>query len=148
MYGWSPLLIPLMVHESHGGVAGGVRGGDMSNPPDNPSSTRRREKLSLKCDTWSTSNLVSSGGVGCQLSTRDVSGRLPTSKNLVAVRGRCPLGTPTLKRGAPPLLITPRSCVLAAALRKNQSLFGEGPNKAQNDEVEGHFTACKGQRSK
>ncbi len=45
------------IHDSHGGVAWGVRSGDMPKLPDNSSSNRRREKLSLKCDTWSTSNL-------------------------------------------------------------------------------------------
>ncbi len=39
------------IHESHGGVAGGVRTVDMPNLPDNSSLNRMRDKLSLKCDT-------------------------------------------------------------------------------------------------
>ncbi len=42
----SPTFDP--VNESQGGVAGGIGSGDMPNLPDNSSSSRRREKLSLK----------------------------------------------------------------------------------------------------
>ncbi len=95
------------IHGSHGGVAWGVRSGDMPNLPDYSSSNRKREKLSLKCDTWSTSNLGFFWW-----------GRLPTVhqgrfrlstnlKNLLVARGCCPLRSPAFKRGATPLLITP-----------------------------------------
>ncbi len=88
------LLIPLMIFMNLKG-----RGrSDMPNLdfPDNSSSNHRRENFSLSLTHAAPVIWVSSGGVGCQLSTRDVSGRLPTSKP----------GAPYLK-GDVPLLITP-----------------------------------------
>ncbi len=69
------------------------RGRDMPNLPDN-SSNQRREKFSL------TSNLGFFWWAGCQLTTRDVSGRLSTyKKNLEAESGCCPFQTQCLKGG-------------------------------------------------
>ncbi len=99
------------IHKSHRGVAWGVRSGDMPKLPDNSSSNRRREKLSLKCDKWSTSNLGFFWW-GRMSTNHQGHFRLSTNlKNLLAARGRCPLRTPAFKRG---FLITARGCLFAS----------------------------------
>ncbi len=116
-------------------MAGGVRDGDMPNIPDNSSSNRRRETLSLKCDTWSTSN---QGFFWW--------GRLPTiyqgcfrpSTNLkkpAGGEGALPPSNLRIQKGVPLLLtITPAVVYRWQSRAKNQLLFDEGPNKAQNGE--------------
>ncbi len=78
------------IHEPHGGMAGGVRSGGMPNVPDNSSLNRRRDNSPYSVTHGAPVIWVSSGGVGCQLSTRDVSGRLPTSKKPGGGKGALP----------------------------------------------------------
>ncbi len=121
VHGWAPGFDPVNdINGYHGGVAGGVRTVDTPNLPDNSSSDWRREKVFLKCDTWSTSYLGFFWW-----------GRLPTIhqgrfrpstnlKNLLAARGRCPLQPPHLNGGCPPQLF-----IGGSPVRKT----GQGPNK-------------------
>ncbi len=115
VHGWPLLLIPLMrLEKAWQGVS--------------------EVEIPTKNSPWSVTHgtpviWLSCGGAGCQLSTRDVSGHLPTSKTLEAMERRhCPLPfEPPILKG---LLITPSFLISGSAVR-NWPTFGEGPKRAQ-----------------
>ncbi len=106
------------VNESHGGVAVRARGGYAQS-----SSNRRRERLSLKCDTWSTCNLFVFFWWGRLPTTHQ--GHFQPSTNLkkpAGGEGALPPLNPAFKRGCPPLN-NPRGCLLAAFPREKLVTF-------------------------